>query len=129
MTEPILTDQDLTELRDVVLALLPDTGKIQDEVEVRDTTGGVKTTWRDRPGTIPCRIGNVQQADQVAASTANLGRGNQVTGRTRVAITVPALTPLDPGDRIVINALTYVILGVLGPTTWELTRRVIAEVV
>ena len=129
VTEPILSDADLADLRDVVLALLPDTGVVLDEVEVRDTTGGIKTTWTRRPGTIPCRVGNVRQADQVAASTANLGRGNQVAGRQRAAITVPALTALDPGDRIQTLGRTYTILAVLAPTTWELTRRLIAEAV
>jgi hypothetical protein len=129
VSDPILSDQDLTELRDVVMALLPDTATVLDEVEVRDTTGGIKTTWSPRPDTIACRVGNVQQADQVAASTANLGRGNQVAGRMRVAITVPALTQLDIGDRLVVFGQTYTILGVLGPMSWELTRRLIAEVV
>jgi hypothetical protein len=129
VTEPILSDADLTELRGVVVALLPDTAVILDKVEVRDTTGGIVTTYTARPEPVPCRVGNVQQADRVAASTADLDRVGVTSGHMRAAITVPALTPADIGDRVEALGVLYSVLGVLGPTSWELTRRLVCEVV
>lgn len=129
MADPILTDADLAELRTVVNDLLPDQGVVWDKTEVRDTTGGIKTTYTQRAGTVPVRVGQVQQADRVALTSSSLDAGGQIAGKMRAAMTVPALTDIDEGDRIAVLGQMYAVLAVLAPISWEMSRRLIVEVV
>ncbi len=118
----VISDEELADLRAAAEELLPEQAVLLDRVPVRDTTGGTKTTWAARPGTIPARVGRVTDAEQVPFA-------GQLRGKATAALTLPALTALKEGDRVQVLGQTYSVVAVLGPVSWEVTRRLLVELV
>lgn len=104
-----------------------DRAYLRDRAKVRDTTGGQKETWIERPSAVDCRF--VQLKDDDPAISLN-----SVFGRTTAVLLLPVdVTPVKEGDRVrhAANGSVWVITGNLTPQS-ELavaTRLGIAQVV
>lgn len=116
----VIGDEELADLRAAAVELLPEQAVLLDRVPVRDTTGGTKATWVPRPGTVPARVGRVRDAEQVPFA-------GQLRGKATAALTLPALTVLTEADRVQVLGQTYNVVAVLGPVSWEVTRRLLVE--
>jgi hypothetical protein len=100
--------------------LLPEAATLLDRVETRDTSGGVKVTWSARSGTVPARVGRIKDSEQEAFA-------GQMRGKQLASLWLPAGTALDEGDRVQVLGQTYSVAAVMGPVTWEITRRFLIE--
>ena len=85
---------------------LPDTVTVQDKAVVRDTSGGTKTTYVTRPGSVRGRLSSPTDVESAAVA-------GQVENRSAVVLALPGGTPIDEGDRVVASGQVWVVVALL----------------
>jgi hypothetical protein len=90
--------------RRLVATTLLDRARIRDRTLVRDTTGGTRETFVERPRTIACRFVMPKSDDPVL-------NVDSVFGPTTMTLLMPLGTLFDEGDRVfnLGNSMVYII--------------------
>lgn len=113
----LLSAAELASMRSTLNRTLPDTATIQRDVVGSDGSGGQTVTSITTTGAFACRVAVAAGREEVIA-----GKLDAVGTWT---ITLPALTDIAAGDRIVIGSRTFEVSLPLRPRSWELSRRVL----
>lgn len=114
----MLSAADLAGMRDTLDESLPDTAIIQRKTRAGDGQGGGTETWA-AVGTVPCRVSPVEtRGDDESIA------GDRTLQTVDYVITVPQGTDVRAVDRLVSGGVTYEVVKVKGPRSWELARRV-----
>lgn len=113
----LLSARELASMRATMAASLPDTCVIQRKTLTADGQGGRSEAWA-AAGTVACRIAPLQVRGQaeVAAAGRVLETGDFIA-------TLPNGTDVRAVDRLVSGGVTYEVVKVKGPRSWELSRR------
>lgn len=119
----MLTPGDLTSLRAVGEAFLPDSAVISRPARTSDSAGGYTSAYSD-VATVKARV----QTYARQQPTENV-IGERVQAKTAFTIVLPALTDVRPGDRITIGSVVYEVNASLAPRGYEVVRNVSTEVV
>lgn len=119
-----LTAADVAGMRSTLDASLPDSCAIVRDTLASDGAGGQVAT-PVTVATIACRIGPVTAiARDLEAITSG-----EVQARGSWVVTMPAGTDVTERDRITSAGVTYEIVAVPAPRSWEIGRRVLCRVV
>lgn len=113
----IIDPEQIAYMREAQRELLPDDATIEVVSSVADQYGGQARTWAAVPGTVPARVG------VVGPTLPREIAGGLGTGETTV-VTLPALTGVKVGDRLVIRGRRYEIRAIAASASVETARRV-----
>jgi hypothetical protein len=120
----LLTDADIAGMRSAVEDSLPDTAVIQRGTVHSNAGGGGTTAWVAM-GTVACRLSPI--------SAVRFGTEREIANRLAEdadwLITLPQATTIDTDKRVVIGVETYEVLALHDPRSWDLCRRVEANLV
>lgn len=116
----MLTDDELAEMRACQDAALPDTCTLYRPAATADGAGGATVALATLASDVACRVA------PIGRSPAERLWAERIAPDMGWTITLPALTDVRADDRIGHNALSYQVLGVLAPGSWETARRVAA---
>jgi hypothetical protein len=114
----MLTANELVSLRATQAATLTAGAVVQRLTLASDSMGGFSESAATAV-TTTCRVAPARAGD------AQLVAG-RLRERTPVRITVPAATDVRPVDRLVAGGVTYEVLAVLAPGTYETARVCLA---
>jgi len=109
---------ELASIRRAADRMLPDTCVIQRVTRTPDGAGGSTETWAT-VATMACRVSPAGQGDEHLFG----GRLASVSG---YVVTLPAETDVAAVDRIAWGGRTLEVAGVVGPRSYEVSRRVVA---
>jgi hypothetical protein len=113
----ILSDAQLQRMSDLIFSLAgKDTATIRREIFTDDGQGGRTSTWQDVDSQ-PCIL-TAQPANR------EVMLAGQAIGRVYKSCLLPRHTD---EDVLVIAGITYKVLDILDPTTYEAARRVVVE--
>ncbi len=110
-------------LRTQVQRTMPTSVQVQRLSTVRDSEGDLAPTWTT-VATVSGRIGRGDQRSAIEGVSAE-----QLTSELTWTVTIPAGTDVTSKDRLVAGGVTYQVLGVLAPMSYELERRCTCVVV
>lgn len=113
----MLSAEELAVIRGDVLELQPDTAQVQRRTLTPDGAGGHAESW-NTVATVACRVApsGWSPQEQVIAE--------RLTATSIWTITLPALTDVQPADRLLVGARTFEVVGVLARSE-EIARRVV----
>jgi hypothetical protein len=114
----MLSAADLADMRATVADLLVETATLSRGTPASDGAGGQTVTWATA-ATVAARLG------PVGGSPEEREVAHRVTSPSLRTVTLPAGTDVRLGDRLVISTVTYEVVAVLAPRSWELSRRVV----
>lgn len=100
---PMLTNQELVQLRSDILDLLPDTCRIE-RMTVSNTTGYAEETWGTAVASIACRF------DPDTSRKETEVAGEAEARLIRYIVTLPYDADVQDGDRLVFAGGTYEML-------------------
>lgn len=113
----MLSAGDVASMRATCQEAMPDTAIIYRRSWASDGGGGGSATFT-AAGTVACRL----------APTTSPGDEEPIADRLAEAshwtIAVPALTDVRQDDRITVSTVTYEVMAVNSPRSWELERLV-----
>jgi head-tail adaptor len=96
---------------------------IQRSSSTRDSEGDTVTTWPTL-ATVSGRIGLGDQRAPIEGVSAE-----ELTGQMIWTVALPAGTDVTNKDRLVAGGVTYSVLGVISPMSYEIERRCVCVVV
>lgn len=113
----MLTADELAAMRATAEGVLPDTAQVQRRTLTPDGAGGHAESW-NTVAIVACRIAPSGQSlqEQVIAE--------RLTATSIWTITLPAETDVQPADRLLVDARTFEVVGVLARSE-EIARRVV----
>lgn len=112
---------DLTEMRTLILDLLPDTCDILSVTKVSDGQGGMTSTWTTTTAGVACRLDMQQGREQIS--------GGALQPFTSFMLSLPYDTTITTTNRVAINDVTYAVTSVNNNQSWIAVRRVMLELV
>lgn len=112
----MLPSDELTELRAVAEESMQDTCTIQTPTET-NTKGSVETTYADTYTGVKCRIMPVGKEPRQYVT------GDKVTVSAQYVVTVPYSQPIQAGYRVVIDGVTYEVLGTHSGHTYDTANQ------
>lgn len=113
----LLSPTEISSMRADLERMMPDSATIQRDTLASDGSGGQSVASTATTGPFACRVALASGQEEVIA-----GRLDAVGTWT---ITLPALTDVAAGDRILIGSRTFEVKLPLRPRSWELSRRVL----
>lgn len=113
----MLSAEELAVIRGDVLELQPDTAQVQRRTLAPDGAGGHTESW-STVATVACRVAPSGQSPQEQVIAERL------TATSIWTITLPAETDIQPADRLLVDARTFEVVGVLARSE-EIARRVV----
>nr|BBH90141.1 hypothetical protein KTC_48920 [Thermosporothrix sp. COM3]BBH90206.1 hypothetical protein KTC_49570 [Thermosporothrix sp. COM3]BBH90271.1 hypothetical protein KTC_50220 [Thermosporothrix sp. COM3] len=117
----IISDEDLQAFSDLATELaLKDMCDVLRETRTPDGQGGTEITWTV-VATVPCALIDSGQSPQEVVIAERL------QGKTLKRLLVPRLTDIRGADRLRINGITYKVIDLYDPTSYEVLRRVAVE--
>ena len=118
----MLSAAELASLRATVEASLPDTAAIHRPNRVSDGQGEYKegTPATIAVATVKCRVSPAGKSAEERIIADRLGQA------MAWAITVPPETDVKRTDRVIVNGRTFEVAQILGPRSYEVSRRVVA---
>lgn len=120
----MLTGAELTDMREEAELALPDVCVVQARTLTSDGQGG-RTEAYATSVTTTCRVSPAGQTTQGNEVT----RGDGTKALADWIVTLPYSTSVAQTDRLLVNGVTYEVLGVKAPRGWEITRRVLARTI
>lgn len=116
----ILTDAELASMRAVLNTSLPGTAVLERFTASSDGQGGQTETWT-HAGTIACRIGPLPGSEVTVA--------DRLSTHSVVQATFAAQTDIGTKDRITESGVTYEVVDIDSPRSYEIaTRATLVEV-
>ncbi|MCR4340772.1 MAG: head-tail adaptor protein [Gemmatimonadaceae bacterium] len=118
MTDLPLSAADLALMRDTVADVtLAGTAVILTATKASDSQGGYAWTYA-ASGTADCHMSpEALRGDEAPV-------GGRLAEKSPWILTVPHDTTIDEDDRVTVESVTYEIIEVLSPRTWQLAKRV-----
>ena len=113
----MLTDADLARMRGAQESIMTDTCQVQRRTLTPDGAGGHAESW-NTVATVACRVAPSGRSPQEQVIAERL------TATSIWTITLPALTDVQPADRLLVGARTFEVVGVLARSE-EIARRVV----
>ena len=114
----MLSATDLAAMKATQATALPSTCSISRRVLSPDGLGGYSETWPTLTASVACRL-SAHSAPTEAVMAERYG------GRQTWMLTTPAGTDVTADDRVVIDSVTYEVVGIASAGAWETARRVI----
>lgn len=111
------TDEELQSLRETQEAFMPEKGTVMDVSTTDDDRGGQTDAYTPRAEDVPLRLGNPGYRER--QNIQEQFRGSQI-----YVATLPAGTPVEAGDRLIVNETTYEVAGVNAPESYDTAVRV-----
>lgn len=115
----MISAAELTRMRAVAQRSMPGTAVIQSGTLTSDGGGGYTDSFA-AAGTVPCRV-----APMISMNESEIGE--RISADADWMITLPAGTSVSSDDRLVTDGGTFTVVGVRGPRSYEVTRRVEAR--
>lgn len=109
-------------MRDEAELALPDVCVIRARTLTADGQGG-KTESYATSVTTTCRVSPAGRAMQ------EVTRADGTRATADWVVTLPYNTTVSQSDRLLVNTVTYEVLGAKAPRGWEITRRVMARTI
>ena len=116
-----LTSADLAGMRSTIANLMPDTGHILSVTETPDGQGGVKQTWGTATASVSCRVDSVKAQESTT--------GGAVRPYHSYVITLPYNTTVTQENCVKVGSDIFNVTSVDDPKSWDITRRIYAELV
>ena len=104
-------------MRSTLNASLPDSAQVQRKTLTSDGAGGFTELWTTA-ATVACRVSPSGRSPEERAIAERLSSTSIWT------LTVPALTDVQPADRIVVGSRTFEVVVAMARST-EISRRVV----
>jgi hypothetical protein len=119
---PILSDQKMAQFSDwIERNVMKDDCTILDETTGAQTpSGGRSVTWAARAQTVKCALLDAGNPTEQVVAAQQVGSAPQL-------VLFPRGTPFSGNERLQIKGITYHVVDPLGPTTYEVTRRVLVR--
>lgn len=109
-------------MRDESALALPDACVVQARALTSDGQGGRTETWATAV-TTTCRVSpSVRQTEEVT-------RADGTKAVAEWTVTLPYATSVSSTSRLVVNGVTYEVVGLRAPRSWELTRRCLCKTI
>lgn len=102
-------------MRSTLDTSLPDTAQVQRKTLTPDGAGGFTESWAT-VATVACRISPSGRSPEERAIA------DRLTATSAWTLTVPALTDIQPSDRIIVGNRTFEVVAALSRST-EIGRR------
>jgi hypothetical protein len=120
---PILSDQKMAQFSDwIERNVLKDDCTILDPITGAQTpSGGRQVSYTARAQTVKCAL-----LDDQGSPNEQMVAAQQVGSVTQFAL-FPRGTVFNGNERLQIKGITYHVVDPLGPTTYEVTRRVLVR--
>lgn len=107
-------------MRETAEALvLPASGTVYSLSSVDDGMGGHTQSWT-ASGTVDCRV----DPFDAQSSGGEPVIADRITTTRQVVITTPAETTISATGRFASGGVTYEVVNIRAPRSWELTRRI-----
>ena len=113
----MLSATEIDAMRSTLDDSLPDTAQVQRKTLTGDGAGGYTESWAT-VATVACRVAPSGQSPQERVIAERL------TATSTWTLTIPALTDVQPADRIVVGAQTFDVVAALARSE-EIARRVV----
>jgi head-tail adaptor len=115
----MLTADELTAMRGTLTASLPDTAQVKRKTLTPDGAGGYTEAW-STVATVACRVAPFDRypREQVV--------GERLMTMSLWTVTLPALTDVQPADRLVVGTRTFEVMEVVA-RSFETARRVVCS--
>ena len=118
----LLTDADLTFMRDTIEEMFPDTCSILSETLLSDGQGGVSSSWGTVSSKVPCRLDDKPAAlNQLPFVAGGEKEAHQYQLSLASSATITA------GDMVELNSLTYHVVSVNINQSWRAVSRAVVE--
>lgn len=114
----MLSTSDIAAMRTALTASMPDSVAISRATSVSDGYGGLTETWAT-VATVAGRVSPTGYAPDERAVAQRLGNVSSWV------VTMPALTDVRVTDRLAVGSRTFEVKEVLGPRSYEVSRRVV----
>ncbi len=112
----MLQPEQITTMRDVTRAALPETATISRKTAVSDGAGGRTETWADIATAVPCRVGP-------AAGGETGMSGGRIEDESTHVVTFSAGQDITEADRLTVAGQSYEVTLVRRRGAWETSRR------
>lgn len=116
-----LSAADLSQMRDDIELLMPDTCTIQSLTLASDGQGGQTETWGTALASAACRLDFIR-GDETLTSGA-------IQPYTTVMLSLPYNTVITTENRVVHDSVTYNVTSVNDGQSWNIVKRAVLEVV
>jgi hypothetical protein len=116
----IITDAERDALRAHMDDTLTETCTIRRVARSEDGQGGWTEGWADEYADVPCRLDPFQAVVSQYDTAAHNAR---IANVDEYALRVKAAQDILPGDRVVLNGITYEVEGVQDAHTWLAVKR------
>lgn len=121
MSNAPFSSTELEAMRTTADAILNNTCNIQRATKTQDAFGGWSESFVTVAASAKCRV------DLAGKSAGVLLTGNRIDPTKSRVISFPNGTNVQEGDRIVVNSVTYTVIGFLAEA-WDITRRAVCEI-
>ncbi len=121
----LLTDADLTFMRDTIEEMFPDTCTILSEAIAADGQGGQTSTWGTVSSSVACRFDEQQQR----GSNLLVPAGAALRESHRYTLSLPHDTVISAHDRVEIGTDTYHVVSVNAGVSWQAVTRAVLELI
>lgn len=108
---------ELHQMRDVAAVTFAGTAVIQTGTRVSDGAGGGTVTWAGS-GTVACHLSPEMLRGDEAATAGRIAEASPWI------LTVAGTVTIAETNRVVVESVTYEVVEVMAPRTWQLTKRV-----
>lgn len=99
---------------------LTESGTLLRNQRVQTPSGGWRDTWQEVASSVPCAVLDTgAPSEQIVAQ--------QTVGSITKTITFPRGTDVRGADRFRVGTITYLVVDVFEPSTFEVVRRVLAR--
>jgi len=118
----VISAGDLAAMRATLTESLPDTCQRSRNAPTSDGAGGTTDVWTTAAA-VACRISPLSRSDRLA----ELQVADRIAAVNSWIITLPAGTDVTEKDRLLSGSRTFEVASVLGPRSWELAVRLLAQ--
>jgi hypothetical protein len=118
----VISAADLSSMRDTLDGSLPDSADVHRRTSSSNGALGSTDTWAP-VGTYAVRVSPLGRSDRLA----ELEVAARLAAVTSWILTFPDHADVTERDRVFVGARDFELASILGPRSWELGRRVMAQ--
>lgn len=116
-----LSAADLSQMRDDIEELMPDTCTIQSVTLVSDGQGGMTETWATAYSSVACRVDFIRGKETLSSGA--------IQPYTTAMLSLPYDTVITTENRVVHDSVTYNVVSINDGQSWNIVKRVVMEAV